>query len=346
MTKFSTRVIKWQKKSGRKNLPWQIDRSPYRVWISEIMLQQTQVSSAIPYFNKFMDRFPSIESLAASNQDEVLSYWSGLGYYARARNIHKAAKIVKKEYSSILPSSTAELEMLPGIGKSTAGAIIALSLNKRAPILDGNVKRILSRYYRIQGDLKSHSSIKSLWDLSEELLPKGNYDIFTQGIMDLGATVCKRSQPSCSLCPVNNKCLAYKHNETSLFPNKSLTKPKPKKKFFWLVAISKGNQFYLEKRHNKGIWGGLFSFMEFSTKRELETACKNKFQIRFLKKKPTKKIQHRFSHFNLEANIMAIEVNHISNINSNIEHTWIRQEELQSIGVPAPVRKLIIEMSK
>jgi A/G-specific adenine glycosylase len=236
--------------------------------------------------------------------------------------------------------------MLPGIGKSTAGAIIALSLNKRAPILDGNVKRILSRYYRIQGDLKSHSSIKSLWDLSEELLPKGNYDIFTQGIMDLGATVCKRSQPSCSLCPVNNKCLAYKHNETSLFPNKSLTKPKPKKKFFWLVAISKGNQFYLEKRHNKGIWGGLFSFMEFSTKRELETACKNKFQIRFLKKKPTKKIQHRFSHFNLEANIMAIEVNHISNINSNIEHTWIRQEELQSIGVPAPVRKLIIEMSK
>ena len=262
MNTFSNRVIKWHGESGRTDLPWQINKTPYKVWISEVMLQQTQVNTAMPYFDAFMKRFPNIDSLAESTTDDVLSYWSGLGYYARGRNIHKTACILKDDYSSSLPCSLTELESLPGIGRSTAGAIYSLGFNKSAPILDGNVKRVLSRHRRIDGILKKATTVNKLWEISEELLPHRNYGTYTQGIMDLGATVCTRSNPSCSVCPVEEDCLARIHSETALLPNRGTSKKKREKEIFWLVPIDKNNNVYLEKRPEKGIWGGLWSFIE------------------------------------------------------------------------------------
>ena len=251
MNTFSNRVIKWHGKSGRTDLPWQINKTPYKVWISEVMLQQTQVNTAMPYFNAFMKRFPNIDSLAESTTDDVLSYWSGLGYYARGRNIHKTACILKDDYSSSLPCSLIKLESLPGIGRSTAGAIYSLGFNKSAPILDGNVKRVLSRHKRVDGILKKPTTVNKLWEISEELLPHKNHGTYTQGIMDLGATVCTRSNPSCSVCPVGEDCLARIHSETALLPNRGASKKKKEKEIFWLIPKDRNNNVYLEKRPEK-----------------------------------------------------------------------------------------------
>ena len=208
MESFSDKLIKWHKKSGRKNLPWQIDKSPYKVWISEIMLQQTQVTTVIPYFERFIKRFPNISTLAEANQDDVLSLWSGLGYYARARNIYKTAIILKSDFNSLLPSSLDQLIDLPGIGRSTAGAILSLGFNQKAPILDGNVKRVITRYRNIEEDITKNKTLNYLWDIVEELQPEKDFSIYTQSIMDLGAIICKRKTPLCRKCPLSKNCLA------------------------------------------------------------------------------------------------------------------------------------------
>ena len=346
MSAFSNSVIKWQRESGRTDLPWQTNPNPYRVWISEIMLQQTQVNSVIPYFNAFMKSFPTIDKLAQCSTDDVLSHWSGLGYYARGRNILKTAIILRNQYSSNLPCSLVELETLPGIGKSTAGAIYSLGFNKSAPILDGNVKRVLSRYKRISGDLKKTATLNKLWKISEELLPKKNHATYTQGIMDLGATLCTRKNPHCSICPVKQKCLAKIHSETSLLPNKSPSKKRGKKEVFWLIPRDEDNNVYLEKREDSGIWGGLWSFIECEEEENLRKLFKSKFNKSQSKLKKYKEIEHSFSHYDLKANIFMVSVKGKPNSQSNNESMWTNSKELQSIGTPKPITELITEINK
>ena len=344
MTSFSTRLIKWHKKSGRKNLPWQLNRNPYKVWISEIMLQQTQVKTAIPYFIKFMERFPDIETLSKSSDDEVLSYWSGLGYYARARNILKTSKILNKEHSSLMPDSLEELMALPGIGKSTAGAILCLGFEKKAAILDGNVKRVLSRYVRLKGDIKKNSTLKDLWKISEELLPKKEYSTYTQSIMDLGATICHRKDPSCGVCPVKNKCSAREHEETNLFPNKGLIKTKPTKEVFWLLPKDSQGNIYLEKRQNKGLWGGLWTFIEAKDKKSLRKEYSKRFKDKEFSFEELSKIEHHFSHYKLKASVFTTHLEKFNKSGFKEQSMWIGGDQVQSIGIPAPVKKIIAEI--
>ena len=345
MNTFSNRVIKWHGESGRINLPWQINKTPYKVWISEVMLQQTQVNTAVPYFEAFMKRFPNIDSLAESTTDDVLSYWSGLGYYARGRNIHKTACILKHDYCSSLPCSLIELESLPGIGRSTAGAIYSLGFNKSAPILDVNVKRLLSRHKLIDGILKKTATVNKLWEISKELLPDKNYGTYTQGIMDLGATVCTKSNPSCSVCPVEEDCLARIHSETALLPNRGASKRKREKEVFWLLPIDKNNNVYLEKRPEKGIWGGLWSFIESEKEEDLKKIFKNKFSSNESSIKKYKEIQHTFSHYDLRAHVFVVSLSNKQTSNSNIESIWTSAKELQSIGTPKPIHQLITKIS-
>ena len=346
MNTFSNRVIKWHGESGRTDLPWQINKTPYKVWISEVMLQQTQVNTAMPYFNAFMKRFPNIDSLAESTMDDVLSYWSGLGYYARGRNIHKTACILKDDYSSSLPCSLIELESLPGIGRSTAGAIYSLGFNKSAPILDGNVKRVLSRHKRVDGILKKTTTVNKLWEISEELLPHKNHGTYTQGIMDLGATVCTRSNPSCSVCPVGEDCLARIHSETALLPNRGASKKKKEKEIFWLIPKDRNDNVYLEKRPEKGIWGGLWSFIECDEEEELEKIYKSKFSPNTSSIKKYKEIGHSFSHYDLKAHVFVVSLKRKLTAQTNVESIWTNAKELQSIGTPKPIQKLITEMSQ
>ena len=344
MSSFSKRLIKWHKKSGRKDLPWQINKTPYKVWISEIMLQQTQVNTAIPYFNRFIERFPDIESLAVSSDDEVLSYWSGLGYYARARNILKTSKILNEEYFSAMPESLEALKSLPGIGKSTAGAIMSLGFKKKAAILDGNVKRVLARYQRVEGDIKKASILKELWRISEDLLPKKDHSTYTQSIMDLGATVCHRKDPSCKTCPVKKQCKARKFGEMHLFPNKGEVKIKPTKEVYWLLPIDKYGNVYLEKRENSGLWGGLWTFIEAKNQNELKKKYLKRFEGEDFLFKEFSKIEHHFSHYKLKASILTTQIENKEESTIKERSMWIGSDQVQSIGVPAPIKKIIKEI--
>ena len=273
---FDQRILKWYKVHGRKTLPWQQNISSYRVWVSEIMLQQTQVGTVIPYFERFMARFPNIKDLALANLDDVLHLWTGLGYYARARNLHKTAIILHTRYKGIFPSDIETIMQLPGIGRSTAGAILALSQKQRHPILDGNVKRVLCRHFAIAGfpnDPKVHNT---LWELSDKLTPLRNVQHYTQAMMDLGATLCTRTNPNCDSCPLEETCLAKEQNRVALFPNKAPQKKKPIKSSILLLLHSPNeNAILLEKRPSQGIWGGLWSLPELPQEKSHTSLNKN-----------------------------------------------------------------------
>lgn len=271
---FNKKILDWFQHHGRKHLPWQKKVSLYRVWISEIMLQQTQVATVIPYFERFLAAFPNVKKLAETNLDEVLHLWTGLGYYARARNLHKTAQIIQAEFKGKFPKNLDTLLTLPGIGRSTASAILALSQNQRHPILDGNVKRVLSRHFAIQG-WPGHPNVeKTLWDLSERLTPLNNVNYYTQAMMDLGATLCTRARPQCEICPLKKSCLAKKYDKVFEFPasrvkltkgNPTQSLPrKPKRKMTVLLLVDSHHHILLEKRPNSGIWGGLWSLPELS----------------------------------------------------------------------------------
>ena len=274
---FSQRVLRWASKHGRHNLPWQKEVSPYRVWVSEIMLQQTQVETVIPYFEKFMQRFPDIQTLAKASQDEVLQYWSGLGYYARARNLHKAAQQVRDENAGAFPEDIEAVVALPGIGRSTAAAILSISYNQRYAILDGNVKRVLARHGAVEGWPGKPKVAKQLWQFAEQYTPKTKNAEYTQAIMDLGATVCKRGKPNCSVCPVANDCRAL-----ALGLEKQLPHAKPKKilpvKDTCMLAITNENaDVLMQRRPNHGIWGGLWSLPEFANEESALAWCTRMF---------------------------------------------------------------------
>lgn len=262
-TGFADSVLDWFTQHGRKDLPWQEDPTPYRVWVSEIMLQQTQVSTVIDYYQRFMARFPDVHTLASAELDQVLHLWTGLGYYARARNLHKAASIVVAMHGGEFPTELAALESLPGIGRSTAGAIAALSMNIRASILDGNVKRVLTRYHGIEG-WPEQSAIKNrLWELADALTPSRQVAQYTQAMMDLGAMVCTRSNPDCTHCPLNHDCIACKEDKQAHIPGKKPRKVLPVKSVVMYIIQNDDGEVMLEKRPAQGIWGGLYSFPEY-----------------------------------------------------------------------------------
>ncbi|QCI25732.1 adenine DNA glycosylase [Buchnera aphidicola (Sitobion avenae)] len=342
MTKyiFSQLVLNWYHKNGRKDLPWQKNKTLYTVWISEIMLQQTTVKSVIPYFKKFISSFPNIKSLNNSQLDDILYLWSGLGYYNRAKNIYKSAQIIKNEYKGIFPDQFIDVIKLPGIGRSTAGAILSLSLNFNYPILDGNVKRILIRYYGIVGFLKDFRIEKKLWDIIELITPIHNTGKFNQGMMDIGSSICISKNPACKICPLNRKCIANIEQKWEKYPLKTIKKNSPKKKS-WFIIIKFKNNFWLEKNTDKDIWKNLFYFPKFNDKKTALIWLKEK-KININKCENMISFSHKFSHFILHIYPIVIKLNKVPKFfKEKSTSIWYNLKNPQHIGLPQPVQKIL-----
>ncbi len=342
---FSYRLLEWFDQHGRKDLPWQHNKTPYRVWISEIMLQQTQVTSVIAYYLNFMSYFPSLEALANASDDEVLKHWSGLGYYARARNLHKAAKTIQFELAGIFPCTLDELCALPGIGRSTAGAILSISMSQRAPILDGNVKRVLCRHQAIETWSGERETEKKLWLLADKLTPNERVDDYTQAIMDLGATLCSRSKPQCDDCPVQQDCLALKKGLQRSLPASKPKKAIPTRQVWLLYIEDKAQRILSEKRPATGIWGGLHSLPEESFDipfEELKMTTEERFQITSTNYERLTPFVHVFSHYKLQIHPVYIEARIPEDRVSEPTSTkWLTKAELTQLGLPAPIKKFL-----
>jgi len=333
---FQAAVLDWFDREGRKNLPWQTAPTPYRVWVSEIMLQQTQVGTVIPYFLRFMARFPSLQALAEAPEDEVLGHWSGLGYYARARNLRKAAQIVMRDHGGALPADAASLAALPGIGRSTAGAILSLGLGIRAAILDGNVKRVLSRHSAVEGWPGDAQTARELWRISEMLTPQARVADYTQAMMDLGATLCTRGKPDCSRCPVRASCLAWRLDLTGTLPTPRPKKDLPARRCWMLVLRDREGAFYVEKRPPMGIWGGLWSFPEFDAPGEASAWCAARGIAAGLEALPQQR--HTFSHYHLDYTALVGRVEQPNQI-AEAGSGWLKPEKASAL--PTPVRRLM-----
>jgi len=342
---FAVKLIAWYEQHGRHDLPWQVHSAPYPIWVSEIMLQQTQVITVIPFFNRFMKQFPRIQDLADAELDLVLHLWSGLGYYARARNLHKTAKIITDKYCGNFPPEISELITLPGIGRSTAGAILAQSLGQRHPILDGNVKRVLSRYYRVDGWPGHRETEKKLWQLSDENTPARNVADYTRAIMDLGATVCKRSKAACSQCPLQSACQSFHNDEVNIYPHKRPKKTLPVKETTFLLVRNKQGEIYLTQRPPSGIWGGLWCLPELQPETETtdtEWRMKN-FPADIATEPPLPVVRHTFSHFHLDFTVIPATVkgNHPARISETAPAIWYNPAKPAELGLAAPIKKLI-----
>ncbi|MFQ6370150.1 A/G-specific adenine glycosylase [Shewanella sp. YIC-542] len=304
---FSQRIIHWYGLHGRKTLPWQLNKTPYKVWVSEIMLQQTQVATVIPYFTRFMARFPDVVALANADTDEVLHHWTGLGYYARARNLHKAAQIIRDEHQGIFPRQFDAVLALPGIGRSTAGAILSLSLGQHHPILDGNVKRVLARHGAIGGWPGQPKVEQTLWQLAATLSPNHDIAQYNQAMMDMGAGICTRSRPACERCPVAVDCQAQLQGKQGDYPGKKPKKAIPARDA-WLLVVRHGNTILLQKRPPAGIWGGLWCFPQYASKAALTDALEGLgYSATQLQALPG--FRHTFSHFHLDAQPMLLTLN-------------------------------------
>jgi len=346
MGNFSKSLISWHKKQGRHHLPWQCNPSPYHVWVSEIMLQQTQVSTVIPYFDRFIERFPNVQSLANADIDEVLSNWAGLGYYARGRNLHRAAKIICDNFNGDLPSDKEKLLTLPGIGRSTAGAIMALAFDQRYAILDGNVKRVLSRFYAVNGWPGEPTVEKQLWQIAEDLTPEINVARYTQAIMDLGATVCIRSKPQCNICPVSEGCLARQHEVQHKYPAPKPKKTIPLRKTVFLLLENKAGEILFQRRPATGIWGGLWCFPECSPDDDIEKWLLAKMGFSGSITRKLTVIKHTLTHFRMEILPIHLKVKQCNNIKEKDDHRWCLSGDALKFGVPVPVKNLLLTMAK
>lgn len=340
MQHFSQAVICWYEQFGRKTLPWQIEKSPYHVWLSEVMLQQTQVATVIPYFKRFIAHFPKIADLANAPIDDVLHLWTGLGYYARARNLHKAAQIVNDKFEGIFPTRFDDVVALPGVGRSTAGAILSLSQNKHFAILDGNVKRVLTRYFAVEGWPGNKTIENKLWQLSEQVTPKHDVAKFNQAMMDIGATVCTRSKPKCNLCPLNVECIAYKTESWQQFPTKKPKSTLPEKTAYFLI-LEYQHAIWLEKRPPSGIWGGLYCLPEFANQQALEDWLIQ----RGIKTTPPEQLisfRHTFSHFHLDIiPIKCIITNYKKCLDETNGYWYNLKTENAKIGLATPIYNLL-----
>lgn len=344
-SEFQQRLLAWFDVHGRKDLPWQQDLNPYRVWVSEIMLQQTQVSSVIGYFQRFMMRFPTLQCLADAQLDEVLQHWSGLGYYARARNLHKTAQLIAVD-GGVFPQTLAGLMALPGIGRSTAGAILSIACGQNQAILDGNVKRVLTRFHAITGWPGQSDVVNQLWQLATEYTPTQRCGDYTQAMMDLGATLCTRSRPKCECCPVNASCQAKALNLMQLIPASKPRKTLPVKNRLMLMLLDEQGRMLLEKRPPSGIWGGLWSLPEFVDVQSLQDWCfQQGYRIDQLKMYETQR--HTFSHYHLDFTPMwAILQNPINNVMEGGQWVWYKASEIDSLGLPAPIKRLLQQRCK
>jgi A/G-specific adenine glycosylase len=344
---FAARVLAWFDEHGRRDLPWQHDINPYRVWVSEIMLQQTQVQTVIPYFERFMSSFPDAASLAGADIDAVLEHWSGLGYYARGRNLHKAAVIIRDEHGGEFPLSFDEVQALPGIGRSTAGAILAIAGQQRHAILDGNVKRVLARHAAIEGWPGQASVANELWGLADERTPDKRVADYTQAIMDLGATVCTRSNQACASCPVSEDCKALANGSVADFPGRKPKKEKPLRQTTMVLALNDG-AVYLERRPPAGIWGGLWSFPEVESVDEWcrfagthHAREKPAGEIRPDGRRQLQTIRHSFSHYDLDILPVVVRFERAPERAADNESTWYRLGDELPGGIAAPVQKLL-----
>lgn len=338
---FGPAVVAWYAEHGRKNLPWQQAVSPYRVWVSEIMLQQTQVSTVIDYFTRFMHALPNVQALAAAPLDEVLHLWTGLGYYTRARNLHKTAQLICQDYDGEFPRSAAALATLPGIGPSTAGAIASLSMGLRAPILDGNVKRVLARYSAESEYPGASQASKRLWQLSEQLTPQQDVAHYTQAMMDLGATLCTRKQPDCPRCPVRSGCLAYANEQQHRIPVPRPRKKLPVRCVAMPLLVNQDNAILLQERPATGIWGGLWSLPELDSIDLLEPLLQQ-YQLHTQQQQPLAPLRHTFSHFHLDIEPWLIHV-HSNAAPVVAEHNWLWYNSANPprLGLAAPVKELL-----
>ena len=338
---FQQAVLNWFEHQGRTNLPWQNPITPYRVWISEIMLQQTQVATVIPYFERFMQSFPSIESLANASVDDVLHHWTGLGYYARARNLHKTAQIVAFEHQQQFPDTVEALSALPGIGRSTAGAIRSIGFKKPAAILDGNVKRLLARFSATAGWPGKTAVHNQLWDIAEYYSPLERTEQYTQAMMDLGALVCTRSNPQCDQCPIETNCKAAMRGEQSLFPGKKPKKAIPVRESIFLMLRSPEGDVLLQQNPPAGLWGGLWVMPTIDQLSELDALAESlQLEIKttnFLIEK-----RHTFSHFHLDYQVFDVEVLALNNkVTENGDVVWYNRNNPLSLGMPAPIKALL-----
>jgi A/G-specific adenine glycosylase len=331
---FARKLVLWQRRHGRHGLPWQGTRDPYRIWLSEIMLQQTQVAAVIPYYERFLARFPDILSLAAASEDEVLRLWSGLGYYARGRNLLRAAQEVAR--AGRFPDTYDEIHALPGVGPSTAAAIAAFAFGRRAAILDGNVKRVLARCFAVEGE-------KAQWTLAQELLPVRGIETYTQALMDLGATVCTRTHPACDRCPVARDCVALREGRIDELPAVRKRKSLPLKHATWLVLLHKG-AVLLERRPGAGIWGGLWVFPEGGGAHPGKF-CRTNFSCEVSSPRRMPVIEHGFTHFRLNIQPIRCEVKRILPRAEAPGRVWLEVADALRAAVPAPVRKLLLGLA-
>lgn len=334
---FAENLLVWFDQFGRKNLPWQQDITPYRVWVSEIMLQQTQVTTVIPYFERYLAVFPSVDLLAAASEDEVLHIWTGLGYYARARNLHKTARQLMSNFNGEFPLNVEQLMTLPGIGRSTAGAIVALCSNQHAVILDGNVKRVLARYFAIPGWPGETKVVNQLWGKATALTPTKRVADYTQAIMDLGATLCSRSNPACDSCPFVTECAAHLAGEVENYPGKKPKKVLPTKKICMLVIENKHGEILLEKRPSSGLWGGLWSFPETKAIDDfMDSLNVTTFDTRKL---PA--FRHSFTHFHLQIEPVHIRIDDTSQVTEDDRRCWYSSKAPLEIGLSRPVTRIL-----
>lgn len=339
---FGSALLTWFDQHGRKTLPWQRSATPYGIWVSEIMLQQTQVATVIPYYERFMKRFPTLTSLADADTADVMAHWAGLGYYARARNLHHAARLLCNDDQDQVPAEMEQLLRLPGIGRSTAGAILSMAFGIRAPILDGNVKRVLARYAGVTGWPGQSSVLQQLWDLAERLTPENRVGEYTQAMMDLGATVCTRRNPECGRCPLRTCCQALLTDSVHQLPTLKPRKTLSVKTSLLLVLRNAENHFLLERRPSTGIWGGLWSLPEFTDREALTSWCMARaIDPAKLESLPLRR--HTFSHFHLDYTPVFGRVGHISRIEDHARTDWLAITE--ATALPAPIRQLLTDLT-
>lgn len=342
MSEFARRLIAWQRTDGRHGLPWQGGRDPYRIWLSEIMLQQTQVDTVIPYYARFLARFPDLPSLAAAPVDDVMALWSGLGYYARARNLHRAAQQVMAQHGGRFPPDAAQIAELPGIGRSTAAAVAAFAYGERAAILDGNVKRVLCRVYGIEGFPGERAVENRLWALAESLLPEDGVGIYTQAQMDLGATVCTRGKPACTRCPLADLCVARRDGRTAELPAARPKKAVPRRSARVAVIVRDG-AVLLERRPPAGIWGGLLALPEIAdTVSDLGAWARLRLGAATAEPRPLAPLAHAFTHFVLDLHPWRFDAVGVAAVAGEAEAAvWLRLDALDGAALPTPVRKIL-----
>ena len=340
MTNFSTHIIRWQRRSGRHSLPWQNTRDPYRVWLSEIMLQQTQVATVIPYYERFLLRFPHITALAIADADAVMQHWAGLGYYARARNLQRAAQQIVEKHGGEFPRNFDDVHALPGIGRSTAAAICAFSFGTRGAILDGNVKRVFARHFGVEGDVKSKPVEDKLWGIAHNVLPEKDIEAYTQGLMDLGASLCARREPACLLCPLNASCVAHATGRTAELPGRGRKRELPQRETQMLILIADG-KVLLEKRPPTGIWGGLWSLPEAAIGTDVMTIATSRYGVTSGAAKHGTKLVHGFTHYSLTIHPVEIAVSKRALVAMEPGAMWLDFSVALEAALPAPVKKLL-----